>query len=232
VICLDHATGLRLACDIWDEILPGQGVYSVSAVPAGRSSTGPAPAARSAFVVVPARAGGASSPEEDPTPVTYGTPFRLESLLVADGDAVEHKLLAARGPCFLASSHKSERMASRLTNRQMAYVVEGAGSDTLWTFERAVFSQGLEAAEDKYFSKDQPVEFGTAVVVQHVATRQALLADPKQTEITDFGSECEVVCKTSVPPNIVSSMARESKGSAIVTVPLESAANHWGVTKA
>ena len=54
-ICLDHKSGLRMAVDIWDELLPGQGVFSATGVPprGGRSSTGPAPAARSTFVIEP-----------------------------------------------------------------------------------------------------------------------------------------------------------------------------------
>jgi hypothetical protein len=72
---------------------------------------------------------------------------------------------------------------------------------------------------------------GTAVVLQHVITRVAMLADPKQTEYTDFGSECEVVCQIKANHNVVSSLAREAKGSAIVSVPLEGEENHWLVNK-
>jgi len=58
-----------------------------------------------------------------------------------------------------------------------------------------------------------------------------LLADPKQIEYTDFGTECEVVCQIKSGYNVVSCLAREAKGSAIVSVPLESEANHWTVNK-
>jgi hypothetical protein len=40
----------------------------------------------------------------------------------------------------------------------MVFALGGATPDTLWTFERAVFHSGVEASEDKFFSKGQPVE--------------------------------------------------------------------------
>ena len=219
VVCLDHhMTNLRLACDIWVETMPGKGVFSVSAVRGGARS--PA-TSRSAFKIVPPI--GVMLSDDDPSPVPYGSPFRLEAMLAADEESVAAGLLAPVPTCFLSSTHKSERMSSRLTNRQVVYMATGSTPDSLWTFERAVFSQGPESAEDKYFSKGQPVEvrfpcieqllpvhpyslsddrfsidplqWGVQVVIQHMATRVPLLADPKQTEYTDFGSECEVVCQ-------------------------------------
>lgn len=158
VVTLDHSTGLRLACDIWDEIMPGKGVFSTSAVaPGARSTTGPHPTARSAFVIVPSNGMAGTSPA-DPMRVTYGQPFRLQSLLVADEESVSAGLLEPRPTCYLASAAKTDRMASRLTNRQMVFALGGATPETLWTFERAVYTQGPEAAEDKYFSKNQPVQ--------------------------------------------------------------------------
>jgi hypothetical protein len=230
VICLDHNQNLRLAVDIWDEILPGKSVYSVSAVPGsgGRSTTGPEPAARTCFQIVTQD----GSNIDNGTPVTFGTPFRLKSMLVADEVAVNDGLLEAKPDFYLASTLKSERMASRLTNRQLVFATSGVTAETLWTFERATYSMGIESSEDKYFSTGQPVQYGDAVVIQHKATRQGLLADPAQTEHTDFGAECEVVCKTVKPVNFVSSMTREAKGSAILTGPLETPENHWAVTRA
>lgn len=161
-VCLEHtSTGTRLACDIWDEILPGQGVFSVSGVsPGGRSSSsGVTPVARSVFVIVPPFADEFTSfSKEDPAPVTYGSAFRLKCMLRADEDAVANGIISQKPFFYLGSSHKSERMASRLTNRQMVFAVAEPSSETLWTIERAVFSQGIESAEDKYFSKNQPVE--------------------------------------------------------------------------
>jgi hypothetical protein len=87
-------------------------------------------------------------------------------------------------------------------------------------------------------------------VLLHMPTRVALLADPKQTEYTDFGAECEVVCQVTKrkPPTYIRNsahsysglsfinlyllpsqsvvppnvvMAMAREGSAIVTVPLE-----------
>ena len=156
-VVLESKGGLRLACDIWDEILPGKGVFSVSAVPpGGRSTTGPEPVARSSFVLIPAD--GSSFNMEDPTPVTYGAKLRLQSLLAPSDDAVAAGLLADKPVCYLASTHKSERMASRLTNRQLVFALGAATPDTVWSLERAVFSQSADSAEDKFFSKGQPVE--------------------------------------------------------------------------
>jgi len=217
-ICLDHtSSGARLACDIWEETMPGKGVYMVSAVPGGARE---AAVARSTFIIVPAHDSAGYS-EDDLVPVTFGTPFRLQALLAASDEAVKSGLLEPRPTCFLSSTHKSERMASRLTNRQMVFAQGGSNPDCLWTFECAVFSQGTKSAEDKYFSKGQPVESGIPLVLQHKATRQPLLADPAQVEHTDFGAEREVVCHVVVPPNVITSMAREAKGTAVVTVPLE-----------
>jgi len=194
-VCLDHNQNMRLAVDIWDEILPGKGVYSVSAVPGGgRSTTGPEPVARSSFRIE-------SNDEynnENGTTVTFGTPFRLKSMLVANNEAVENGLLDEKPDFYLASTLKSERMASRLTNRQLVFSTSGMNAEILWTFERATYSMGIESSEDKYFSTGQPVLYGDAVVIQHKSTRQALLADAAQTEHTDFGAECEVVCKVGV----------------------------------
>jgi hypothetical protein len=95
---------------------------------------------------------------EDPTPVTYGAKIRLQSLLAPNDSAVATGLLADKPVCYLASTHKSERMASRLTNRQLVFMLGDTTPDTVWSFERAVFNQGVESAEDKFFSKGQPVQ--------------------------------------------------------------------------
>ena len=42
-----------------------------------------------------------------------------------------------------------------------------------------------------------------------------------QIEYTDYGAESEVVCMVDKPTNVVTAMAREAKGTAIVSVPLE-----------
>jgi hypothetical protein len=153
VVFLEHVNGLIVGCDIWDELLPGQGVFSVSSFPSGKN----APTARCAFILEPP-SGAVPEDSSDPTPVAYGESFRLRSLLRADEEAVERGLLEAKPICYLASTHKSERMASRLTNRQMVYMVAGTPPETLWTFERAVYNRGQSSAEDKYFSNGQPVE--------------------------------------------------------------------------
>lgn len=228
LICLDHGSGLRLGVDIWDEILPGQGVFSASGVPpgGGRSSTGPGPATRTTFQLEPY-----NENVEPGSAVCYGEKFRLRSLMAADDDAVAAGLLDPRPSCFLASARKTERMASRLTNRQLVYASASPSPETLWYFEVATTTQGVESAEAKYFNKGQPVEAGVAVVPVHVTTRGSLLADPTQTEHTDYGAECEVVCQTKVPTNVVSSLRREGTGTSIITVPLETPENHWMVTK-
>lgn len=155
VVFLESSGGLRLACDIWDEILPGKGVFSTSALPSN-ATKGLEPVARSAFVLIPAD--GSTIDAEDPTPVTYGAKIRLQSLLAPNDNAVASGLLAEKPVCYLASTHKSERMASRLTNRQLVFMIGDATPDTIWSFERAVFNQGVESAEDKFFSKGQPVQ--------------------------------------------------------------------------
>ena len=81
-------------------------------------------------------------------------------------------------------------------------------------------------------SNGVPVESGVPVLLQHQATRQCLLGDPRQVEYTEFGAEHEVVCHTIASTKIVSSLSgREAKGSSIVTVPLEQPENHWIVVK-
>jgi len=232
VVCLDHSGGLRLACDIWDELLPGKAVFSVSAVGhKGSSTTADSAVARTAFMVVPAFDDGSSGSPEDPTPVVYGEAFRLQSLLKAGDEEVDAGLLEAKPTFYLASAAKSQYMASRLTNRQLVFALAGTSPETLWVFDRAVSHSGPEAAEDKYFSQGQPVESGAPVVIKHKITNQSLLADTRQIEHTDFGAEYEVVCQTSKPPAMVSSMKREAQGSAILTSTSEGTDNHWAVMK-
>jgi hypothetical protein len=84
-----------------------------------------------------------------------------------------------------------------------------------WCLERPPLN-----ADTAFLTRVRP-QAGVPLVLLHMPTRVALLADPKQTEYTDFGAECEVVCQSVVPANVVTAMAREAKGSAIVTVPLE-----------
>mmetsp|Transcript_31091 Transcript_31091/g.69806 ORF Transcript_31091/g.69806 Transcript_31091/m.69806 type:complete len:310 (+) Transcript_31091:51-980(+) len=231
VVCLDHSGGLRLACDIWDELMPGKAMYSVSAV-GGKGSTTCADdaVARTCFLVVPAYDDRSLSPE-DPTPVTYGEPFRLQSLLKAGGEDVAAGLLEQKPTFYLASAAKTQYLASRLTNRQLVFALGGTSPETLWVFDRAVTHAGNEAAEDKFFSQGQAVESGAPVVIKHKITNQALLADPKQIEHTDFGAEYEVVCQTSKPPAMVAAMRREAQGSAILASTSEGLENHWAVTK-
>jgi hypothetical protein len=151
-ICLDHeVSGMRLAVDVWDEIVPGRGIFLASGIPCPpeegspaprKSSTGPEPAARSTFRIVkayedePAEGGESKDGEEEERePVLYGQPFRLISHMQADEASVEKGLLAPKPPMFLASSMKSQTLASRLTNRQLVYTMgRPADPETLCEF--------------------------------------------------------------------------------------------------
>ena len=121
------------------------------------------PTKRSAFVIEPTCAD--SEPSQ---PICYGDNFRLRSLLFADDDSVARGLLQSKPPCYLASVSKSERVASRLTNRQLVFVSSGTSSESFWVFERAVFNQGLRAAEDKFFSNKQPVQVCALIYALHM----------------------------------------------------------------
>ena len=185
-ICLDHdLSGMRLAVDVWDEIVPGRGVFLASGIPcpsdqapgggrssSGRaaprqSSTGPEPAARSTFRIVKAYEdddnmtttandsdGGEGESKESAAPaerepVLYGTPFRLISHMRADAASVEAGLLAPKPPMFLASSMKSQALASRLTNRQLCFAMaRPADPETLFLFERATHDSSEASAAD------------------------------------------------------------------------------------
>lgn len=230
---------MRLAVDVFDEIVPGRGIYIVSGVPCPEdgkskmSSTGPEPATRTAFRITKAYE-DETEEKEDREPVLYGMPFRLESLMAADTASIERGLLPPTPRMYLASSMKSQMLASRLTNRQLVYTMgRPANPETIFLFERATYDQSYESAEDKHFSRfGVPVESGVPVLLQHQATRQCLLGDPRQVEYTEFGAEHEVVCHTIASTKIVSSLSgREAKGSSIVSVPLEQPENHWIVVK-
>lgn len=174
-------SGHFLACDPFEDFLPGADKYFVSCT--GNSS----PVARNSFRVVraPAHLQSIDSDVNDDV-LRVGQAFCLmcnESLL----QKPDSKLLSP--PLYLSSTKKNEREATKTTNRQLIFMSPNNDADSVWVLCKP--SQGRANAAERYLSNGEPVHISDTLLICHRQTNCCLVCDKEQRDYTDFGVELE-----------------------------------------
>lgn len=169
------------------------------------------PVARNTFKIIPVEAG-----VEDGDALHYGEPFYL---------ACDKSLAEGSPPYLLASALKSCFNASRIANQQPVSARLGKTTAAVWTCEKIATNTGIA----RHLSVHEPVPASHPVVVQHRITKQALAADPKYADFTDFGRELEVTCHNHFGKAKVEALSAEIAGRATpaTMARLENSPNYW-----
>lgn len=203
-VVLQHDnTGSVLACDPFDEVIPGQGKFLVSTV-----AEDPKPKARNTFRIVrpPPHMSNFDDNLNDPI-VHIGQSFMLacnESLLVKPGS----KLLAPT--LYLSSTKKNERMATKRTNRQLVYMSSAVNAESIWL--TVVPSKGRTNASGRFLAMGQPLNVRDSLQITHRQTNMYLTCDPHEKTATEFGIEMECFADRSTVPGKLGLIVSEFQG--------------------
>lgn len=182
VVQLEHQnSGHLLACDPFEDFMPGSQKYFVSCT--GEKTA----VARSTFRItrLPAHLQNIESDPNDDT-LRIGQAFALmcnEALLVKP----ESKLMDP--PLYLSSTKKNERNATKTTNRQLVFMSSQNDADCVWVLSTP--SQGRSNASERYLCNGRPANINDTLLITHRQTNCCLVCDPKQRDHTDFGVELE-----------------------------------------
>ena len=193
-INLSHeGTGGTLACDVWEETMPGSAEYILSV------SQPIAAVARNTFKIVPVKN------QDEGNVLNYGDSFRLmanESLRVDANTSVLQPML------YLKSCLKNDRQASPISGNQEVSMSKECDANTIWHMTR-----GDVAGAEQYLAAGKPVQASHTVILVHAMTRQQLSADPKFPLTTDFGNETEVCCFSTKKPGKCHNLVGEAAGA-------------------
>lgn len=182
VVLFHDFSGSCLACDPYEDLFQGQEKYLVTGL-----LDAPLPRARCTFRVErPPQ--HLRNTEDDPNDLTLkiGQAFCLvcnESLLVDSNSSILKPSL------FLCSTKKNERMATKITNRQLVYMTPRCDAEAIWTLAKP--SLGRLNASERYLSIGSPVTASDVVELVHRQTNMLLSCDPRQKFQTEFGVEME-----------------------------------------
>eukprot|EP01039_Chlorochromonas_danica_P006120 gene6120-6738_t len=203
VILRHDASGSVLACDPFEQVPISTETFTVSTI-----AEEPTPKARNCFRISrpPKRLQGVMDSETDPV-LYVGQPFVLtcnESLLVQPNS----NLLAPA--LYLASTRKSERTASKRSNRQMAYMTTTLDADAIWCC--VVPSKGKLNGSERFLAIGTPVSVSTSYQLTHRQTNMFLTCDPSFKIATEFGIEYECYADRSNSYGKIALMVSEYKG--------------------
>ena len=183
-VVLQHvSSGKVLACDPYEDIFPGFKKFLVS----GCSEV--SPMARNTFVVCrpPDNVKLMNSFESDDEILRYAQPFMLqcnESLLIsADNNSMAP-------PLYLASAHKNERISTKISNKQAAFMQETPNADCVWNIQQP--SKGKIGSTERFVSAGLPISSNEPFVMSHQTTNTFISTNSSNTELSDFGHEYEI----------------------------------------
>eukprot|EP00903_Cladosiphon_okamuranus_P012722 g11894.t1 len=237
VVQLESAeVGGVLACDPFEEVSLGSQTYLSTVCPCPPQSPSPA---RMAFKIVavndPRLKDMATQvqmykekrdklPDVEGEPVGYGDLFHL----VGDpGLRVCETFNMRRPPLFLASALKTQRLSSKISNKQAVFLRAGASSGTVWQFQKT--THGKDGRVDRILGVGSPVFAGTELVLRHRDTLMALSCEKGNVEPTDFGAEFEVCCDNMTTNGKCLQLLSESQGrkTAAAAAKAELRPNRW-----
>jgi Ca2+-binding EF-hand superfamily protein len=203
-VLVQHATSSTLlACDPTEDLVPGQNKFIVTTL-AGSLI----PRARNTFRIVrpPAALKNFEDDESDPV-LKIGQPFLLacnESLLTDNNSPILAPML------YLSSVRKTERMATKSTNRQITYMTPNLDAEAVWFLEK--LSRGKANMAEKSLAHGCPVVSGDSLVFTHRQTNMYLACDPTQTMKTEFGVEMECYADRAGASGKLGLLVSEFKG--------------------
>lgn len=193
-----------LACDPTEDLAPGQNKFIVTTF-AGT----PAPRARNTFRIVRPTSALKNFEDDERDPVLkIGQPFLLqcnESLLVDGSSTVLAPSL------FLSSIKKTERNATKSTNRQLVYLSPNRDAEAVWIVVKP--SQGKANIAERALSHGCPVMNNEHIIFTHRQTNMYLCCDPSQTMKTEFGVELECYADRSASTGKLGLLVSEFKGT-------------------
>jgi Ca2+-binding EF-hand superfamily protein len=182
VVVQHGMTASLLACDPTEDLAPGQNKFIVTTL-----QDTVAPRARNTFRIVrpPASLKNFEDDENDPV-LKIGQPFLLacnESLLADPNSSILAPTL------YLSSVKKTERTATKSTNRQMVYITPNLDAEAVWVTAKP--SKGKANMAERSLSHGCPVQSADLLIITHRQTNMYLACDPEQTMKTEFGVEME-----------------------------------------
>mmetsp|Transcript_22630 Transcript_22630/g.37776 ORF Transcript_22630/g.37776 Transcript_22630/m.37776 type:complete len:512 (-) Transcript_22630:190-1725(-) len=203
-VVLQHdSSGSVLACDPFDEILPGQSKFLVSTV-----LEEPIPKARNTFRIVRPPSSMASFEDNLDDPIVHiGQSFMLacnESLLVKPGSKLLQPTL------YLSSTKKNERMATKRTNRQLMFMSPAVNAEAIWY--ATIPSQGRTNAAGRFLAMGQPLTVRDSLQIAHRQTNMYLTCDVQEKTSTEFGIELECYGDRASVPGKLGLMVSEFQG--------------------
>lgn len=202
VILSHDSSGSILACDPYDELFQNQQKYLVTGLKAP-----PVPQARNTFKIVPppARFMNLNDDESDSI-LRIGQAFCLvcnESLLSVGSNILNPTL-------YLCSTKKNERMATKISNRQLVFMSPQNDADSIW--QLVLPSHGRLNGSERFLSLGRPVTVDDSVQLTHRQTNMYLTCDPKQQFQTEFGIEMECFADRSAAVGKLGLLVSEFKG--------------------
>lgn len=204
-IILQHdSSGSILACDPTEDLIPGQGKFLVTGL-----LDAAIPRARNTFQIVrpPIHLKNLEDDKDDPI-VRVGQAFCLacnETLLLQPNSSILAPTL------YLASTKKTERSATRSTNRQMIFLAPRLDAEAIWTVVKP--SKGRIQASDRLLSLGTPVLASDIYQVTHRQTNMYLNCDPAESAKTEFGVELECYADRSTSSGKLGLLVSEFKGA-------------------
>lgn len=203
VIQLQHEnSGHFLACDPYEDFLPGYMKFYVSCTSNGNS------VARNTFRVCrpPVDLQNIESdPSDDVLRIGQAFCLMCNDVLLSRPDS---NLMAP--PLYLCSTKKNERNATKTTNRQLVFMSSNMDAEAVWVL--ASPSQGRANASERYLCNGRPVNISDTLLITHRQTNCCLVCDPKQRDHTDFGVELECYADRTNQFGKLALMVSEFKG--------------------
>ncbi len=206
-IILQHeVSGSVLACDPFESVSLGRNNGDTCLVTT--IAEHPIPKARNVFRVVrpPRHLQDPLDNDQDPI-VRIGQPFLLqchEALLVQPNSSLLAPAL------YLSSTRKSERTATKRTNRQMVFMSSILDSDCVWYTQ--VPSKGKANGNERFLALGAPLSISSCYQITHRQTNMFLTCDPAMRTMTEHGCELECYADRSTSYGKISLMVSEFKG--------------------
>lgn len=204
VIFSHDSTGSLLACDPSEDQIPGQNKFLVT----GLKDT-IQPRARNTFRIVrpPSHLKNFEDDENDPI-LRIGQPFCIacdDALLVDSSSSILQPAL------YIASTKKTERSATRTTNRQMVFLTTLCDADVIWIATKP--SRGHIQAAERLLAEGTPLTIADEIQITHRQTNMYLMCDPLQSMRTEFGFELECYANRSAMTGKIGLLVSEFKGA-------------------
>lgn len=117
-------------------------------------------------------------------------------------------------PLYLSSTKKNDRLATKITNRQLVSMSSAFDVEAVWMFTMP--SRGRLNSAECFLSQGSPVDIRQSVQLTHRQTSCFLTLDENQRDNTDFGVEIECYADRMNQFGKLSLVSSETKGMSTV----------------